>query len=118
MFYMSDANTNVPTPTALTAITIPSTITSIGCIFFSDSIILFSTYLYNTDNNIILSQGYYAFSLCTSLTEVLFANGLGLTGLAMFYMTSKGTRLTSVTIPSTITYFGKAILLLLFLWSI
>lgn len=62
-------------------------------------------------------QGFYAFSLCTSLTKVLLTNGLGLTGTAMFYMPNIATLLTTVTIPSTITYFGKTIIVSL-VWQL
>ena len=79
--------------TALSSIIIPSTITSIG-----------KYYYYNYSNYYLFSKGYYSFSFCSSLTQIIFTNGLTLIGYGMFGVT---THLDSVIIPSTIVSIGE-----------
>ena len=94
MFSMT-ANTLLP------SVTIPSTITSIGKLFIRIINISF-----------ILS-GKYAFSQCSSITQITFTNGLTTIGYGMLDMLNlttpavSPTLLQSLSIPSSVTYIGK-----------
>ena len=90
-------------PTAVTSVTIPSTITTIGELYdcFSSSYYYYYYYYYSY-------KGQDAFQQCTSLTYISFINVLTVIGQLMFSMAGDPSALTSVTIPSTITTIGES----------
>ena len=132
MFYMVDGKAN-PVNSTLKAITVPSTITSIG--WFKKNIFFilkfYSTYCRN--QILILYLGDSAFRACSSLSDITLVNGLTVIGTNMFYMTDGygfpvHTSLVSIIIPSTLTTIGWKeylftfrvsfrIIWLIFLWS-
>lgn len=94
MFFMNGG------PTQLMSITIPSTIFIIGK--------LEHHYKYrSTLLHIYLLLGDETFGLCSSITEIVLTNGLTVIGNYMFDMFAAATLLTSISIPSSVTFFGK-----------
>ena len=62
-------------------------------------------------NQILLYLGDFAFRTCSSLSQIIFVNGLMAIGTQMFFMLDGNgnpvaTVLRYVTIPSSITYIG------------
>ena len=60
-------------------------------------------------NNVtfIIILGGYAFSQMTSLSHVLLTSGLTIIGPDMFNMNGGNATLSSITIPSTVTFIGE-----------
>ena len=123
MFYMGGRST------LLTSITIPSSLTSIGMLDYNYCFCIYECIFYyiafislNLDginerlivilqlfkpNHPWISLGDYAFSYCSSLTQVELTSGLTVIGVYMFYSGGENTQLQSITIPSSITSIGR-----------
>ena len=82
--------------TALTSVTIPNSVTSIGSWAFYHCNSLTSV----TIPDSVMSIGSYAFYGCSSLTSVTIGNGVTSIGSGAFYYCSG---LTSITIPDSVT---------------
>lgn len=98
---MVDGN-SVAVPTPLASVTIPSTLTSIGNLAHSN--------YFNLAESILI--GSFAFSPCSSLSEVTLVSGLTVIGNSMFRMIDGfgdpiPSSLGTITIPSTVTSIGN-----------
>ena len=122
LLYSKDGKTLIECPGALTSVTIPSSVTSIGDYAFycctgltsvtipegvtsiGSSAFLGCTGLTSvTIPSSVTSIGYSAFSNCGGLTSVMIPEGVTTIGSSAF---SGCTGLTSVTIPSSVTSIG------------
>lgn len=86
--------------TSLTSVTIPSSVTSIGHSAFQNCISLTSA----TIPSSVTSIGFNVFRNCTSLTSVSIPSSVTYIGECAF---QRCTALTSATIPGSVTYIGS-----------
>ena len=98
--------------TLLSSVTIPSSVSIIGEAYLNLSHVVFVwvselSVLWNDSNYSLNLLGINAFRFCSSLTQVVLADGLTTFGVYMFYMGGGNSLLSSITIPSSLIIIGK-----------